>query len=89
MILATTESLSSRKEPTTATARPFRVRCPTIPAVTSAEYGVTTPILAAPRAPMAATAAAIGLVFGTSGWARRIAASTPSSPINVAAEVQP
>ena len=31
----------------------------------------------------------MGLVFGISGWARRMAVFTRASPISVAAEVQP
>ena len=89
MIRATVWSLSSRKDPVLVTSNPWPERWSTIPPVTSTLYGVTTPIRVASKAPNAATAAVMGLVFGASGWARRMAASTRASPISVAAEVQP
>ena len=81
--------VGSRKDPTDTTSNPADSRCRTIRSVTSAVYGVTTPMRLTPRAANAATAAVMGLVQGTPGWAELRAASIPASPMSVAADVQP
>ena len=52
-------------------------------------YGVNKPILLAPRARNAASAAVTGVVQATFGRALRISAKTASSPSTMVADVQP